>query len=589
MAISTATFVDTVRQNQLLSPTQLDELSRHFKPGSTDPRALAKDLCARGWLTPYQVEQLLSGNGNALVLGPYVLLQWLGEGGMGQVFKARHCKLGRTVALKVIRKENVVDAESVGRFQREMQVTSRLEHPNVVRALDAGPLGGTLALIMEYVEGTDLDRLVKERGPLPVAEACDVLRQAAQGLQHIHEHGLIHRDIKPSNLMVATDNRGSARGPVVKILDLGLARLQDGCHGKKTTHLGDGKSLTTLTLDGAAGTLGSIDYLSPEQALDVHRVDIRGDIYSLGCTFFYMLTGRPPFGSGSLAIKLMRHQQAEPPDLQLLRPETASALCDILRKMLAKQAGDRYQSPADLLEALGSATGPRAGSANRRVHAAGRRRRWAVVGLLLLTAVLFGFLWLPGRFSASSAPTPSDQAASSNSTGAEAKVVPGNVALAKAGATVSGPGVTVEMIDGVTAGYTGYRGFTQGVWPCSWTVTLPHTYLLQEIRLLLWDGNRRHYRYTIETSLDGKSFGPLVDHSTGEWRSWQTISFAPRPVKYIKVQGLYNSDNKWFHIVELEAYCIPPDRPAAPRYPSVATPPTGSTTSSKPVSTASVR
>jgi serine/threonine protein kinase len=382
MAISTATFVDALRQNQLLSPTQLDEWSRLGKPGSADPRSLAQDLCARGWLTHYQAQHLLSGQADALVLGPYVLLHRLGAGGMGQVFKARHGKLGRTVALKVIRKENVVDAESVGRFQREMHVTSRLEHPNVVRALDAGPLGGTLALVMEYVEGTDLDRLVKERGPLSIAEACDFLRQAALGLQHIHEHGLIHRDIKPSNLMVTTCNRGPA---LVKILDLGLARLQDGHHGKKTTRLADGKSLTTLTLDGAAGTLGSIDYLSPEQALDFHRVDIRGDIYSLGCTFFFMLTGQPPFGSGSLAIKLMRHQQAEPPDLRQLRPEAPTALCDILRKMLAKQAGDRYQSPAELLEALRSATtaaGPplRATSANRRRFPLGRRRRWAVVG-----------------------------------------------------------------------------------------------------------------------------------------------------------------------------------------------------------------
>ena len=322
--VSASSFIEVLQSLPLLAPeqrAQLPALQQQFP----DLKALAQELIKRGWLTHYQVQHLLSGKANALVLGTYVLLQRLGEGGMGQVFKARHYEHGRTVALKIIRKENVLDTESVGRFQREMQVTSRLEHPNVVHALEAGPLGGTLALIMEYVEGTDLDRLVKERGPLPVAEACDFLRQAALGLQHIHEHGLIHRDIKPSNLLVTTDNRGLAHGPLVKILDLGLARLQDGHHGKKMTRLADGKSLTTLTLDGGAATLGSIDYLSPEQALDFHRVDIRGDIYSLGCTFFFMLTGKPPFGSGSLAIKLMRHQQAEPPDLQQHRPEALTA------------------------------------------------------------------------------------------------------------------------------------------------------------------------------------------------------------------------------------------------------------------------
>lgn len=170
----------------------------------------------------------------------------------------------------------------MARFYREMQITSQLNHSHLVRSYDAGPVVATHFLAMEFIEGMDLEQLVRQRGPLPVATACDYIRQAALGLQHIHEHGLVHRDIKPSNLLVTNDQGAQSPG-MVKILDLGLARSQEGAHGKANTRLPDGMSVTTWTLDGA-GLLGTVDYMSPQQALDFQRVDIRADIYSLGCT-----------------------------------------------------------------------------------------------------------------------------------------------------------------------------------------------------------------------------------------------------------------------------------------------------------------
>jgi hypothetical protein len=203
------------------------------------------------------------------------------------------------------------------------------------------------------------------------------------------------------------------------------------------------------------------------------------------------------------------------------------------------------------------------------------RRRWLLIGGLG-TVLLIGLIAFVGlsRFNPDSISSRNANAAASDSLATardakrEAVVVPGNVALASAGATVVGPGQTADLIDGVTTGYTGYRGFTQAEWPCTWLVILPRTYLLQEIRLLLWDGNQRHYRYVVETSVDGETFSPLIDRSKGEWRSWQTLTFPPRPVKCIRLQGLHNSANKWFHVVELEAYCIKPVQPAVPRFPS---------------------
>jgi serine/threonine-protein kinase len=398
-------FVEAVRQYRLLEPARLDVLVRDLRPRFTEVRALAKELLNRGWLTGFQVNQLLQNNGRDLLLDPYVILDRLGAGGTGVVFKARHLHMQRTVALKVIRKELLTDSEVIQRFYREVEAVSKVSHPNVVHAYDAGPIGNMHVLAMEYVEGVDLARLVKDSGPLPVAQACEHIRQAALGLQHIHECGLVHRDIKPSNLLLsAVGHPPSASGPaeqpkaeslqpkaVVKILDLGLARL-----------LPRGRQVPDNPLtDPGSMTLGTTDYLAPEQALDMHGADIRADIYSLGCTFYFLLTGQPPFAGGTLAEKLMRHQQAEPPPIAKLRPGVPPVLEKIVRRLLAKRADDRYQTPAELARDLAEF-----GKKDRGRTAA--RRRLLLVGglaLVLLVGVLASALALSGGRNPTGGPT----------------------------------------------------------------------------------------------------------------------------------------------------------------------------------------
>ena len=213
-----------LRDKPLLNPWQLDQLTmEHLRHAFADPRALARNLLERNWLTPYQVNQLLLGHGQELVLGQYVLLERLGEGLRGKVYKAWHCRLKRMAALKVIKQELLDEEEAVRRFYHEMQAVSQLSHPNVVHAYDAGPIERTHFLAMEYRRRHRPGRLVKQSGPLPIGLACEYVRQAALGLQHAHEHGLVHRDIKPANLLLTASGDG---GPgVVKILDMGLARL----------------------------------------------------------------------------------------------------------------------------------------------------------------------------------------------------------------------------------------------------------------------------------------------------------------------------------------------------------------------------
>jgi serine/threonine-protein kinase len=334
---SVAAFVETIRRCQLLTAPQVEELTRQLQPRCPDARALARELLQRNWLTPYQVNCILQGRAQDLVLGSYVLLERLGAGGAGQVFKARHQLMQRVVALKVIRKELLADADTVARFHREIQVISTLSHPNVVQAYDAGQIGQGYFLAMEFVDGVDLGQLVKKSGPLPFAQATEYVRQAAQGLQYICERGLVHRDIKPANLLLA--------GGTIKILDLGLARLQRPV---------DGASAGTLT--GADPVLmGTLDYMAPEQAIHARAVDIRADIYSLGCTLYFLLAGQPPFAERTLAQKLLAHQQVEPPPLG--RKDLPPGMLALVGKMMAKAPEDRYQTPGEAAAALAQLAG----------------------------------------------------------------------------------------------------------------------------------------------------------------------------------------------------------------------------------------
>jgi serine/threonine protein kinase len=327
--------LDVLRRFRLLETAQLEELSRGPTRPGDEPRVLARSLIDRGWLTPYQANQLLQGRGQELLLGSYVLLERIGEGGMGAVFKARNWKLGQVVALKLMREQRVNSTDAVKRFQREVRAAAQLDHPNIVRAWDADEVNGSHLLVMEFVAGIDLAKMVRTHGPLPVAQACEYIRQAALGLQHAFERGLVHRDIKPSNLFVTQD------GACVKILDFGLARLGE-TEGEASS--------TTLTREGAV--MGTLDYIAPEQAIDSHQVDIRADLYSLGCTFYHLLTGKVPFPGGEALAKLLKHRIDEPTPLRQLRPEVPEAVSGVVRKLMAKLPTKRYQSPVELVITL---------------------------------------------------------------------------------------------------------------------------------------------------------------------------------------------------------------------------------------------
>jgi serine/threonine protein kinase len=322
-----------LQEHGFLTPLQLQQLGDKF----SDARALARELVERDLLTPYQVNQLLQGRGQDLLLGPYRILDRLGEGGMGQVFKAHHVSMDRTIALKMIPKERMSDLTAVGRFHREVRAVAKLSHPNIVIAFEVNQAGQTPFLAMEYVDGIDLARLVQQSGPLSIPRACEYIRQAAAGLQHAYEKGLVHRDIKPGNLMVARPNPDGP--PVVKILDFGLARF-----GSESAHLA---RLTQL-----GNVVGTVDYMAPEQAQAPRTADIRADVYSLGCSLFYLLTGKPPFPGEEAVEKISARVLGDAPSVRQSRLEVSPALELVLAKMMARDPAERFQTPGEVRRAL---------------------------------------------------------------------------------------------------------------------------------------------------------------------------------------------------------------------------------------------
>jgi eukaryotic-like serine/threonine-protein kinase len=265
----------------------------------------------------------------------YEILGVLGRGGMAVVYKARHLRLQRLVAIKVSDPSLAGEGEPIARFHQEQVLAARLTHPNLVAAYDAGQVAGCPYLVMECVEGHDLAWLVRQRGPLPAAEACEVVRQAALGLQHLHEQGLVHRDVKPANLMLTPSGQ-------VKVLDLGLARyLHVPAQGGRITSPGQ--------------FLGTLDYMAPEQCLDSHAVDSRADIYALGCTLYELLAGEPPFAGPayeSAFLKMRAHVEAPVPPIRGRRSEVPERLAATLERMLAKDRTGRFASPAGVVAAL---------------------------------------------------------------------------------------------------------------------------------------------------------------------------------------------------------------------------------------------
>ncbi|HET6424367.1 MAG TPA: SUMF1/EgtB/PvdO family nonheme iron enzyme, partial [Planctomycetaceae bacterium] len=321
-------------------------MSRSQEPKSTmanvaDPsiEATVQPTRSSGPVDPTITPQSVAGATVLLeagtTLGPYRLLSKLGEGGMGAVYKAQHEHLDKTVAIKVLPQQLTQHADSVARFKREMKAVGKLEHPHIVRAMDAGEIHGTHFLAMEYVDGVDLQKLVKDRGALSVPNACKAIRQAALALTAAHAAGLIHRDIKPANLLVAKTGQ-------IKLLDLGLARLGD-----------DASQNTELTQAGQA--FGTPDYMAPEQWHDAHAADARTDLYALGCTLFYLLTARAPYGGEThrtAANKMKGHVIDPIPDLVAARPDVPAEVVAIYQKLMAKDPAERYQKAAELVEAL---------------------------------------------------------------------------------------------------------------------------------------------------------------------------------------------------------------------------------------------
>ncbi len=339
--ISREEFVRQVSESGVLSRadlrTSIDELGD--ETNVLDAVSLSRNLVRSGRLTPFQSEAILSGRLSDLCIGNYIVLDRLGAGGMGTVFKARHRRMKRVVALKVLSRETAGQSNFAQRFQREVETIAQFSHPNIVMAFDADEAENGLFLVMEFVDGSDLGHEVMNGGRLATRDAVDCILQAARGLAYAHDHGVVHRDVKPANLL--RDKSG-----VVKVADLGLAQLStsetSSAHGSLTQ---------------AGSILGTADYMAPEQALDPTAVDHRVDVYSLGCTLYFLLTGRPPYSAGSLMALLLKHRDAPIASLRAARPDVPTELDQLYRRMTSKRPEDRHPTMADVVQALEAAIG----------------------------------------------------------------------------------------------------------------------------------------------------------------------------------------------------------------------------------------
>jgi serine/threonine protein kinase len=317
--------------------TLLDRLTQSGAE-KEDAEQLVRRLVQEGKITKYQAVHLYQGHGKGLVFGEYVVLDKIGAGGMGKVYKAVHRKMKRITALKVLPPHVSQNPKIVQRFFREMEVAAKLVHPNIVAAYDSGESRGLHYLVMEFVDGVDLATHVDRHGPLSVADVVNYMLQTARGLEYAHGESIIHRDVKPANLLL--DKAGT-----VKILDLGLARI---CAPDDET----GAAPNVLTVEGEM--LGTADYMAPEQSQDTHSADHRADIYSLACTLYRLLTGNPPYPAETTVGKIMAHHDKPIPSLQAARPEVPDALEALHRRMMAKRPDDRPQSMTEVIAVLQS-------------------------------------------------------------------------------------------------------------------------------------------------------------------------------------------------------------------------------------------
>ncbi len=328
-------YADLISDLGLLTSERQEELVSRMYPQCRDWNILLSELVYREWLTPFQATMLAKGKGRDLRLGSYILQEPLGEGGTGRIFRAEHAKLRTPAALKILRRSQARNPVAVSRFLREIRALAALRHPHVVHAFDADYGGGRVYCVMEYVPGTDLGHVVRQQGVLPWEVAARYAYQIALALQYVSSVGLIHRDIKPNNIQVTPDGRA------IKLLDLGLARFE-------RWELNEEDAGVTRV-----GTMiGTPNYISPEQIRDSRSADIRSDLYGLGCTLYFMLTGRAPFESADAVTALRKQLVEEAVPVEAIRPDIPPPLAAIVRTLMQKRPRDRHQYPAETVAAL---------------------------------------------------------------------------------------------------------------------------------------------------------------------------------------------------------------------------------------------
>lgn len=337
--ITTDRIFELIEKSRLVEPGILRSEFEKIRMGNNgnlpdDPVAICKALEDAGLVTRWQCEKLLQGKYKGFFLGKHKLLGHLGSGGMSSVYLAEHTLMKHRRAIKVLPKSKLGNNSYLQRFQLEAKAIASLNHPNIVKAFDIDHEKDTHYLVMEYVEGADMQNLVRKHGPLPFPVVADYIAQAARGLHHAHEAGLIHRDVKPANLLINKEG-------VVKVLDLGLALFSEDLD-------------SSLTMEYNDKVLGTADYLPPEQAINSHKIDSRADMYGLGCTMYFLLTGHPPFPDGSIPSRIIKHQNEMPPDIRIDRPDCPGELDGICVKMMQKDPRFRYASCLQVAEVLES-------------------------------------------------------------------------------------------------------------------------------------------------------------------------------------------------------------------------------------------
>ena len=335
--ITSDRIFELIEKSRLVEPAVLHaqlEIIRERHNGilPEDPVVVCKELEDAHLVTRWQCEKILQGKSKGFFLGNHKILGHLGSGGMSSVYLAEHMVMKHKRAIKVLPKSKLGNNSYLERFRREAKAIASLNHPNIVRMYDIDNDKDTHYMVMEHVDGADMQTLVRKHGPLPFAVAADYIAQSARGLHHAHEAGLIHRDVKPANILI--NKKGD-----VKVLDLGLALFAE-------------EADASLTMEFNDKVLGTADYLPPEQAINSHKIDSRADMYGLGCTLYFLLTGHAPFPDGSISSRIIKHQNSMPPDIRQDRPDCPGELDGICVKMMQKDPRFRYRDCLQVAELL---------------------------------------------------------------------------------------------------------------------------------------------------------------------------------------------------------------------------------------------